>query len=64
MINVLTLIALVAVQDTSVAVIPQPAHMTRATGTFLLTPATVVVTDRATRDIGYQLADWLRPATG
>ena len=64
MINVLSLVALVAVQDTSLAVIPRPAHMTRGTGTFLLTPATVVVTDRATRDIGYHLADWLRPATG
>jgi len=64
MINLFTLVALLAVQDTSVAVIPQPAHMTRGTGTFLLTSATVVVTDRATRDIGYQLADWLRPATG
>jgi len=64
MINLLTLLALVAIQDTSVAVIPQPAHVTRGTGTFLLTPATVVMTDRATHDIGYQLADWLLPATG
>src|SRR6266536_2947457 len=61
MINVLSL---VAVQDTSLAVIPRPAHMTRGTGTFLLTPATIVATDRATRQIGYQLADWLGPATG
>ena len=65
MIHLLALIALVAgVQDTTLAVIPRPAHMTRGTGTFLLTPPTVVVTDRATRDIGYQLADWLAPATG
>src|SRR5438034_1078292 len=64
MINLLALVALVAVQDTSVALIPQPAHLTRGTGTFLLTPATVVATDRATRQIGYQLADWLNPATG
>src|SRR5216110_1190588 len=64
MINLLALVALVAVQDTSVAVIPQPAHLTRGTGTFLLTPATVVATDRATRQIGYLLADWLNPATG
>src|SRR6266581_6711052 len=64
MINVLSLVALVAVQDTSLAVIPRPAHMTRGTGTFLLTPATIVATDRATRQIGYQLADWLQPATG
>jgi len=65
MINLLALVALVAgVQDTSLAVIPRPVHMTRGTGTFLVTPATVVVTDRATRLIGYQLSDWLAPATG
>src|SRR5437867_5192447 len=65
MINLLALLALVAgVQDTTLAVIPRPAQMTRGTGTFLLTPATVVVTDRATRQIGYQLSDWLQPATG
>ena len=64
MINLLALVALLAVQDTSVAVIPQPAHLTRGTGTFLLTPGTAIVTDQATRQIGYQLADWLQPATG
>ena len=65
MIHLLTLLALLAgVQDTTLAVIPRPVHVTRGTGTFLLTPATVVVTDRATRQIGYQLADWLGPATG
>jgi hexosaminidase len=65
MINLLTLLALVAgVQDTTLALIPRPAHLTRGTGTFLLTPATAIVTDRATRDIGYQLADWIQPATG
>jgi hexosaminidase len=65
MINLLALLALVAgVQDTTLAVIPRPAHMTRGTGTFVLTPATVVATDRATRQIGYQLADWVQPATG
>ena len=65
MINLLALLALYAgVQDTSLGVIPRPAQMTRGTGTFLLTRTTAVVTDRATRDIGYQLADWVRPATG
>src|SRR6266446_1745773 len=65
MINLLALLALVSgVQDTTLALIPRPARLTRGTGTFLLTPATVVVTDRATRQIGYQLADWLQPATG
>ena len=64
----ITLVAALALlpggQDTALAVIPRPAQMTRQTGTFLLTPATVIVTDRATRRIGYQLADWLEPATG
>ena len=65
MINLLAVLTLVAsVQDTTLAVIPRPVHMTRGTGTFLLTPTTVVVTDRATRDIGHRLADWLQPATG
>ncbi|PYO94149.1 MAG: beta-N-acetylglucosaminidase [Gemmatimonadetes bacterium] len=65
MITLFTLIALVsAVQDTSVAVIPRPVHLTRGTGAFLITPATAVVTDRATRQIGHRLADWLEPATG
>ena len=65
MITLFALLALVAgVQDTTLGVIPRPAQMTRGTGTFLLTRTTAVVTDRATRDIGYQLADWVRPATG
>src|SRR2546426_9409694 len=65
MINLITLVTLLAgVQDTTLAVIPKPAHLTRGTGSFVVTPTTVVVTDRATRDIGHQLADWLQPATG
>jgi len=65
-----TLIALVALavahplQDTTLSVIPRPVHMIRGTGEFALTSGTVIVTDRATRQIGYQLADWLQPATG
>jgi hexosaminidase len=38
--------------------------MTRGSGVFVVTPGTVVVTDRATRQVGHQLADWLSPATG
>ena len=65
MMIILTVLALVAPsQDTSLAVIPRPVQMTRGTGTFVLTPATAIVTDRGTRQIGYQLADWLQPATG
>jgi len=65
MITLLTCVALVAgVQDTELSVIPRPVHLTRGRGTFVLTARTAIVTDRATRDIGYQLADWIRPATG
>ena len=65
MTHLLALLTLVAgVQDTALGVIPRPVQMTRGTGTFLLTPATVVVTDRASRQIGYQLSDWLQPGTG
>jgi hexosaminidase len=67
----ITLVALVALfsgggaqQDTSLAVIPRPVHVTRGSGAFLLTRATAIVTDRAARQIGYMLADWLQPATG
>jgi len=38
--------------------------MMHRAGSFALTPGTAIVTDRATRQIGYQLADWLYPATG
>ncbi|TMC66933.1 MAG: hypothetical protein E6J18_16905, partial [Chloroflexi bacterium] len=65
MITLLAFVAIVAgVQDSALAVIPRPVHMTRGTGTFVLSARTVIVTDRATRDIGYQLADCLQPATG
>lgn len=65
MINLIALVALLGgVQDSALSVIPRPVQMTRGTGEFVFTPGTAVVTDRATRDIGYQLADWLAPATG
>src|ERR1043165_7823391 len=57
-------VLLVGAQDTTLALIPRPAHITRGTGAFTLTANTAIVTDRATRDVGYQLADWLQPATG
>src|SRR5467141_5086566 len=65
MINLITFVALtLGAQDTTLSVIPRPLHMTRGSGEFAFTSGTVIVTDRATRDIGYQLADGLRPATG
>src|SRR5437879_7431210 len=51
-------------QTTTLSVIPRPVHMTRGHPSFVLSAAAAIVTDRATRDIGYQLADWLAPATG
>jgi hexosaminidase len=65
MISLVALIALLGgVQDSALAVIPRPVQMNRGTGSFVFSPGTAVVTDRATRDIGYQLADGLAPATG
>src|SRR5438552_8815131 len=65
MINLLAVLTLVAAaQDTTLSVIPKPARMTRGTGSFVVTPAPAVVTDRATRDIGYELAARLQPASG
>ncbi len=65
MIILIAILALsVGAQDTTLSVIPRPVHMTRGSGEFTLTAGTVIVTDRATRDIGFQLADGLRPATG
>ena len=65
MTNLLAMLALVAgLQDTAIAVIPRPVQLTRRTGAFVLTSGTAIVTDRATRQIGYQLADWLQTATG
>src|ERR1044072_2996704 len=57
-------ILLAGAQDTTLALIPRPAHITRGTGAFTLTANTAIVTDRAPRDVGYQRADWLHPATG
>jgi len=61
---VATLALLAGVQDTTLSIIPRPVHVTPGAGSFVLTARTAIVTDRTTRDIGYQLADWLQPATG
>jgi hexosaminidase len=50
--------------DAGLSLIPRPAQLTRQSGTFLLSPAVVIVTDRAMRDVGHALADALLPATG
>jgi len=64
MINLFAIVALALVQDTALSVIPRPVHMARNAASFVLTPGTAIITDRATYDIGIQLADWLQPATG
>ncbi len=66
MLSLLVAAALIAgTQDTTLSVIPRPVRMTRAAAAaFVLTPGTRVVTDAGTRAIGYQLADWIAPATG
>jgi hexosaminidase len=58
------ILALIAAIDTAIALVPRPARITPAAGTFTLSPTTVIVTDRATRELGGMLGDYLFPATG
>lgn len=58
------ILALIAAIDTAIAIVPRPARITPAAGTFTLSAATVIVTDRATRELGGMLGDYLFPATG
>ena len=60
----LTALLLVATLDSGLAIVPRPVRVTPRTGTFTLTAATVIVTDRGTRELGGTLADYLFPATG
>src|SRR5207247_10809393 len=46
------------------AVIPRPGQLAPGGGAFVVTGATVIVTDRATRPLGDLLSDYLYPATG
>src|SRR5437764_15288182 len=50
--------------DSGFAVIPRPVRLTPHPGAFTLTSATVIVADRATRELGDMLGDYLFPATG
>jgi len=45
-------------------VIPRPVSVVAGTGHFTLTSRTIIWTDRASREIGRQLARYLEPATG
>src|ERR1041385_1009217 len=60
----LATLALALVLDSSIAVVPRPAHLTAHRGAFTLTASTVIVADRATRELGAMLGDYLFPATG
>jgi hexosaminidase len=51
-------------QSPAPSIVPQPARVERHDGTFVLSPATRIHVTEATRDLGYLLADLLRPATG
>jgi hexosaminidase len=64
MIAFLATLALITAQDTALAIIPRPVQLTRRAGSFVITARTAIVTDAGSRQIGYQLADWLNPATG
>lgn len=50
--------------DSTLAIVPKPARLTRHAGRFTLSAGTVIATDAAMRDVGYTLADLLFPATG
>jgi hexosaminidase len=58
------MITLLAAQALALSVLPQPVRLEPASGVFVLTASTIIATDRATRDIGYTLADLVAPATG
>jgi hexosaminidase len=51
-------------KDTVAALVPRPVSLEAGTGSFTLTPDTVIVTDEASRTSAEQLAAYLRPATG
>jgi len=57
-------LAFALVLDSSIAVVPRPAQLTRHKGAFTLTASTVIVADPATRGLGAMLGDYLFPATG
>src|SRR2546421_9808709 len=60
----LAALALAFAADSTPAIMPRPARITRQPGEFTLTAATTITTDRATRALGELLGDYLFPATG
>ena len=51
-------------QVREISVLPQPATVTTADGSFILRPDTLIVSDKANQKTGNLLAQWLRNATG
>lgn len=60
---VLALAATASAQP-SPLIVPQPATIEKHNGSFVLSPRTRINVAAETRDLGYTLADLLRPATG
>ncbi|MEZ0324403.1 MAG: beta-N-acetylhexosaminidase [Fimbriimonas sp.] len=60
----LTAVAMLALTQTQLALIPQPANVTLGAGSFTLSRATVIETSRDTRAVGEMLREKVRPATG
>ncbi len=51
-------------QVREISVLPQPATVATADGSFILRPSTQIVSDKANHRTGNLLAQWLRNATG
>jgi hexosaminidase len=56
--------SIAAEQDKTPAVVPRPVKMVTAAGTFVITPATVIVTDPPNEATACQLVEYLKPALG
>ena len=61
---VLTLATAAASQPAAPSIIPQPVKLEKRDGRFVLSARTRIHVAEGTRDLGYFLADLLRPATG
>ena len=62
--SVLAALAFALAGDSIPAIVPRPAHVTVQPGAFTLRAGTVIVTDRALRELGERLSDYVFPATG
>jgi len=60
----IALLSTPTIDTVPISIIPEPVSITRGAGEFVLTPGTMIWTDSATFNLGYQLAGYLKPATG